>query len=420
MRNHGYTGRSRPARDLPIQDDGRRSGGLIYSGIYPEEGVNKAARAYRTPMCAGGRSWPSTQHPIQTRGDPAASLVGAKKYSGGTGPEPCGRGTTCRTSRPPTDGFKSYGEGWHGGAGRRRPQHERWKHGSSRRGASPKAYADAYEPWGAGRERLYRGHPKKPRQDFTRGNRYIDPGDPAYPVVITTYRLTEHHTAGAMSRWLPWLASLMPELFVEISPELARERGIGNTDWATIVTPRGAIEAKALVTRRIRPFEVMGRTVHQIGMPWHWGYRGVVTGAATNTLSALVADPNVTIHESKAFMCTSGPAGRPGSSRPGWIRGSPGPHWAGRASGRRGEHRYGDRARSGCSVAGRAGRARPTPGSILPLDYPRACPWLRDLHDTTLCIGASMPGRVPPVESAPAKDGGHTEMTAIPMTTPGI
>jgi formate dehydrogenase major subunit len=163
-----------------------------------------------------------------------------------------------------------------------------------------------YEPWEAPVENaLYRGHPKNPLAKTFNivGNRYIDPGDPAYPIVITTYRLTEHHTAGAMSRWLPWLASLMPELFVEISPELARERGIGNTDWATIVTPRGAIEAKALVTRRLRPFEVMGRTVHQIGMPWHWGYRGVVTGATTNTLSALVADPNVTIHESKAFMC---------------------------------------------------------------------------------------------------------------------
>ena len=95
----------------------------------------------------------------------------------------------------------------------------------------------------------------------------------------------------------------MPELFVEISPELAGERGIRNADWATIVTPRGAIEAKALVTRRIRPFQVMGRTVHQIGMPWHWGFRGVVTGAVTNALLPLVADPNVTIHESKAFMC---------------------------------------------------------------------------------------------------------------------
>ena len=69
------------------------------------------------------------------------------------------------------------------------------------------------------------------------------------------------------------------------------------------MTPRGAIECKALVTRRLRPFEVMGRVVHQVGMPWHFGFRGIVTGAVVNTLSALIGDPNVTIHESKAFMC---------------------------------------------------------------------------------------------------------------------
>ncbi|HKG92925.1 MAG TPA: molybdopterin dinucleotide binding domain-containing protein, partial [Gemmatimonadaceae bacterium] len=140
--------------------------------------------------------------------------------------------------------------------------------------------------------------------DHPRGdNVYHDVADAQYPHVLTTYRLTEHHTAGAMSRWVPWLAELQPELFVELSPELARERGIENAGWATVVTPRGAIECKALVTRRIRPFQVNGRTVHQVGMPWHWGYRGVVTGDVVNALSALVGDPNVTIHESKAFMC---------------------------------------------------------------------------------------------------------------------
>jgi predicted molibdopterin-dependent oxidoreductase YjgC len=102
---------------------------------------------------------------------------------------------------------------------------------------------------------------------------------------------------------VPWLAELQPELFIEVSPELAKERGIENAGWATVSTPRGAIECKALVTRRLRPLLVNGRTVHQAGMPWHWGYRGVVTGAVVNTLASLVGDPNVTIHEGKAFMC---------------------------------------------------------------------------------------------------------------------
>jgi formate dehydrogenase major subunit len=135
------------------------------------------------------------------------------------------------------------------------------------------------------------------------GNRRAEPEDPAFPYVLTTYRLTEHHLSGVMSRWLPWLAELQPELFVEISPELAGEKGIANLDWVTISSPRGAINAKALVTRRMRPMQIAGRTVHHVGLPWHWGYQGLVTGAVTNDLSLMVGDPNVSIHEAKAFVC---------------------------------------------------------------------------------------------------------------------
>jgi len=128
-------------------------------------------------------------------------------------------------------------------------------------------------------------------------------GDPRYPHVLTTYRLTEHHLSGVMSRWLPWLAELQPELFTEISPELAKQIGVNNTDLVRVSTPRGAIVAKALVTSRLRPFNIDGKTVHQVGLPWHFGYQGVVTGGVTNDLSALVGDPNVSIHEGKAFVC---------------------------------------------------------------------------------------------------------------------
>jgi formate dehydrogenase major subunit len=134
-------------------------------------------------------------------------------------------------------------------------------------------------------------------------NELVAVGDARFPHVITTYRLTEHYLAGAMSRWNPWLAELQPELFVELSPELAGEKGIKNLDWVRISTPRGRVRAKALVTRRLRPFTIDGKTVHQVGMPWHWGYEGIVTGDVVNELSALVGDPNVTIHEGKAFVC---------------------------------------------------------------------------------------------------------------------
>ncbi len=135
------------------------------------------------------------------------------------------------------------------------------------------------------------------------GNPLAQVADPNYPIVVSTYRLTEHHLSGSMSRWLPWLAELQPELFCEISPELAAEKGIKNTDYVTITTPRGEIQARALVTRRLRPFNINGKVVHEIGLPWHWGYKGVAEGDVVNNLSHLVAEPNVTIHEGKVFTC---------------------------------------------------------------------------------------------------------------------
>ena len=137
-----------------------------------------------------------------------------------------------------------------------------------------------------------------------KGNELAPAGSSDYPHVLSTYRLTEHHLSGVMSRWLPWLTELMPELFCELSPEHAAEIGVGNTEWVQIRTPRGAIRAKALVTRRIRPFHLGGgKVVHHVGLPWHWGYKGISTGDVANDLSALVGDPNVSIHEAKVFVC---------------------------------------------------------------------------------------------------------------------
>ena len=135
------------------------------------------------------------------------------------------------------------------------------------------------------------------------GNPIAKLGDANFPHVMTTYRLTEHYLAGAMSRWNPWLTELQPELFVELSPELAAEKGIANLDWVRVSSPRAAVRAKALVTRRMRPLRIAGRTVHQVGMPWHWGYEGVSTGDVVNELTSLVGDPNVSMHEGKAFVC---------------------------------------------------------------------------------------------------------------------
>ncbi len=148
---------------------------------------------------------------------------------------------------------------------------------------------------------------KKQRPD----NAYaFSPGDERFPFVLTTYRLTEHHTAGGMTRTLSRLAELQPELFCEVSPELAADIGLEHGDWATITTPRGVIEARVAVTARMRPLWVAGRTVHQVGLPYHWGYKGKVKGDVVNDLLVISEEPNVRIMETKALVCDLEPGRR--------------------------------------------------------------------------------------------------------------
>jgi len=147
------------------------------------------------------------------------------------------------------------------------------------------------------------------------------PGSQVFPYVATTYRLTEHHTAGGMSRWLPYLSELQPEFFCEVSPELAAERGLEHLGWATIITARNAVEARVLVTPRIPPLTVHGRRLHQVGLPYHWGWTGYSTGDSANDLVEISLDPNVHIQESKAFACDIRPGRRPtGQGRPALVR----------------------------------------------------------------------------------------------------
>jgi formate dehydrogenase major subunit len=157
---------------------------------------------------------------------------------------------------------------------------------------------------------------------FTRQeNRFAPPGDPRFPFVLTTYRLTEHHTAGGMSRFLSHLAELQPELFAEMSLELANELKIKNGDYISIVSLRGAIESRALVSRRMQPVQLNGKTVHQIAMPFHFGTSGPVKGSATNDLIPISGEPNVTIMEAKACGCNIVPGRLPrGAAFEDWIR----------------------------------------------------------------------------------------------------
>jgi len=138
-----------------------------------------------------------------------------------------------------------------------------------------------------------------------------EPGAGVFPYVLTTYRIAEHHTAGGMSRWQPYLAELAPQLFCEVSPALAAERHLEHGGWATIITARTAIEARVLVTHRVPPLTVEGHTVHTVGLPYHWGPGGLAHGDAVNDLAHLALDPNSHIQEVKALTCDIRPGRRP-------------------------------------------------------------------------------------------------------------
>jgi formate dehydrogenase major subunit len=331
---NGYTS-GKPDEHLAgfaaLKDDGSTTcASWIYSGIYPKPGIENLKAASRIPDPAGagaanlqwGYSWPANRRIMYNRAsakpdgtpwsdekkwvywdpdkvDPVSGKPGL--WTGADVPDfpttkkPDAKGTPGAiglAAQSGTDPFimKADGKGW------------LFAPSGLLDGPFPTHYEPVESPV---KNVLYPDQQNSPVLKAWKvdGNPAAAAEDPNFPYVLTTYRLTEHHLSGVMSRWLPWLAELQPELFAEISPELAAEKGITNTGWVRISTPRGAITAKALVTGRMRPMQVAGKTIHHVGIPWHWGYQGLVTGDVTNDLSLLVGEPNVTIHEGKAFVC---------------------------------------------------------------------------------------------------------------------
>jgi len=160
-----------------------------------------------------------------------------------------------------------------------------------------------YEPFESPAKNLINGGQSTPNLTFGSA-KSVKPSDPKkYPIVCTTYRMTEHWQTGGMTRNIPWLAEAMPKMFVEMSLELAKEKGIANGDQVRVFNDRGDIEMMAMVTPRFKPFTIDGKTVHQVGMPWHWGYAsGYATGAIANDLTPNVGDANSSIPEYKAYL----------------------------------------------------------------------------------------------------------------------
>ncbi|MFH1639074.1 MAG: formate dehydrogenase-N subunit alpha, partial [Chloroflexota bacterium] len=158
-----------------------------------------------------------------------------------------------------------------------------------------------YEPWESPVTNIMSGQQNDPAFKVWRADERGTPDK--YPIVCSTYRVCEHWQGGQMTRNLPWLVEMMPEPFVEMSEELATEKGVQNGEKVIVETTRGQVNMVAVVTPRFKPFQIDGKVVHQIGIPWHWGYIGLSTGDSANVLTPHVGDANTMIPEYKAFLC---------------------------------------------------------------------------------------------------------------------
>ncbi len=314
-----------------MKADGTTAGGCwIYTGIYAD-GVNQAARrkpggeqSWVAPEWAW--AWPANRRTLYNRasadpdGKPWSERkayvwwdAGAGKWIGHDVPDFVA--DTPPDYRPPEDAqaeqklagddpfiMQADGKGW------------LYAPSGLVDGPMPTHYEPQESPF---RNPLYGQQASPSRQVFQRPENPSNPSPPephsdVFPYVFTTYRLTEHHTAGAMSRYLPYLAELQPEMFCEVSPALAAERGLAHGGWATIVTARSAIEARVLVTDRLAPLRVQGKVLHQVGLPYHWGQGGgLSTGDSANDLVGVTLDPNVHIQEGKVSSCDIQPGRRP-------------------------------------------------------------------------------------------------------------
>ncbi len=163
-------------------------------------------------------------------------------------------------------------------------------------------FPEHYEPWESPVDNLISGTQNDPTFTIWTGGLDVKGSRDQFPIVATTFRLVEHWQSGQMSRNLPWLVELMPEMYVEMSEELAAQKGIKSGDKVKVTSARASIEVAAMVTKRLRPLQVAGKSIHEVAMPWHWGYMGLSTGPSANELTPNAGDANTTIPEFKAFL----------------------------------------------------------------------------------------------------------------------
>ncbi len=317
---NGYTvaDREQVAGFDKLADDGSTACGCwIYSGVFPSEGNNRARSRQPDPKSRTnpdwGFAWPANRRMLYNRAsaDPEGRpWSDRKKYVWWDEERSIWMGYDVpdfEISKAPSYRPARGATGMDAIAGDApfimKPDGRGWLFAP--RGVVDGPLPAHYEPVESPIPNLLYSRQTNPLTDRREGemNPTAEPMDADYPIVATTVRLTEHYLSGPMSRFNSWLNELQPEMFVEISGELASEYGIRHGGWMVVETLRGAIETRAMVTGRIRALTVGGARLPQIAIPFHWGYAGETTGAMANDLTSIVLEPNVGIHEAKSFAC---------------------------------------------------------------------------------------------------------------------
>ncbi|CEG29266.1 assimilatory nitrate reductase catalytic subunit [Bacillus sp. B-jedd] len=288
-----------------LKDDGTTlSGNWIYSGFYPEEGKNRSknrdAKTGGPHFLNWSYAWPANRRILYNRAsadlngkpwsDNKAVIhwdAGQKKWVGDDVPD-------FVVDRAPSDpgGKNPFIMMKDGGVG-----------GLYAPTLNDGPLPEHYEPFESPIKNPFSSVDLNPTVQLFEGefNKKGDRKD--FPIVATTYRVTEHWQSGSMTRNLEWLSEISHFMFIEMSEELAKEKGIKNKEKVIVTSARGEIEAYAMVTKRFKPYTIQGKKVHQIGMPWNFGYKGYATGDSANRLTPHIGDANTTIPEYKAFLC---------------------------------------------------------------------------------------------------------------------
>ena len=294
-----------------LRDDGSTACGCwIYSGCFNENGNNMARRDNTDPDETGAYlkwafSWPVNRRILYNRAsadlagkpwDPSRKLLewNGEKWTGYDVPD------IAPTAKPDVVGpFIMNPEG----------VARLFTRGMMRDGPFPAHYEPFESPIANVVAPKIQGNPvaRVFKDDLAQ---FAETGSAEFPYAATSYRLTEHFHFWSKHVWVN--AVLQPEFFVEISEELAAEKGVEKGGWVRVWSKRGSVNAKAVVTKRIRPLVCDGKTVHVVGIPLHWGFTGVAkTGFGPNMLTPYVGDANIETPEYKAFLVNIEPIAGP-------------------------------------------------------------------------------------------------------------